>query len=323
MSIESISSNVVTKMSDFKPDIIYLAVGCFMGYYKDITPANNQQNPLFLQPFADKKRMYIFFDPILESPLKLESQMELVETDIGEDYRVLENDTMVVFAIKKPYYFYTNSTSSIEMQTICGFNKILLATIIMYTIEEKKKLFVQDYTGFDINSAYSEFYEVFPKEKMFKHVIFDITQNDGGCFVDFSKYNVYYDSSGDFIQLKFLTLSEMKKLDEGMFKASFHKRIGWLNYHISRQIRIINKEIEGTKYDVLHVEDILKNLSNTYSITNDVSIENLENVITFIIIDITESLELPREILQYIIDNKYNQKIITDTFLPIKTLVGY
>jgi len=309
-------------MSDFQPDVIYLAVGCFMGYYKDITPSNNQQDPLFLQPFAEKKRMYIFFDPALETPLKLESQLELVETESDTDFRVLENDTMIVFAIKHPFYFYAKYISE-ELQKIHGYNKILLATLILYVIEEKKKMFVQDYTGADINSVYTEFFELFPKEKIFKHVMFDITQNDGGCFVDFSKYKVNYDSSGNFIQLKYLSLVEMKKIDESMFKTTFHSRIGWVNYHLSRQIRIINKEIEGNQYDVINIENILKNLSITYSITNEVSIENLENAIMYVIIDVTEALELPRDILKYITDNKYNQKIITDTFLPIKSLVGY
>jgi hypothetical protein len=323
MSLEAICSNIITHFTDFKPDVIYLAIGCFMGHYQDINPSNNQQNPLFLQPFAEKKKMYIFFDPALETPLKLESQIDLVETDSGDEYRVLENDNLIVFAIKKSFYFYGKKDDTAEMQMTFGIQKNLLATILMYATENKIKAFVQDYTGADINDAYMEFFELFPKEDLYKHVIFDITQNEGGCFVDFSKSIVHYDSKGDFIQTKFLTLSEMKKIDPDMFKASFHKRVGWINYHVSRQIRIINKEIEGNQYDIMHVEHILKNLATTYSVTSEISIENLENTITHVVIDIVEALELPRDILKHISDNKYNQKVITDIFSPIKSLVGY
>jgi hypothetical protein len=323
MSLEAICSNIITHITDFKPDVIYLAVGCYMGYYKDINPSNNQQNPLFLQPFAEKKKIYIFFDPALESPLKIESQIELVETYSEDCFRVLENDNLIVFSIKKPFYFYGKKDDASETQLTYGINKILLATIMMYSIENKIKSFIQDYTGADINDAYMDFFELFPKEQLYKHVIFDITQNEGGCFVDFSKSIVHYDSKGDFIQTKFLTLTEMKKIDPDMFKANFHKRVGWINYHVSRQIRVINKEIEGNQYDTMHVDHILKNLATTYGITQEISVENLENTITYVVIDIVEALELPRDILKHITDNKYSQKVITEVFSPIKSLVGY
>lgn len=323
MSFEAICSNIITKMSEFNPDVIYLAVGCFMGYYTEIKPNTNQQDPLFLQKFADKKRMYIFFDPALENPLKLEDQVVLVETVKSDNFRILENDNMLVFAINRPFYFHMFKDSPKDKQDEAGISKILLASLIVYSLENKIKLFVQDYTGDDINDTYTEFFDIFPKNEMVKYIMFDVTQNEGGCFVDFEKSKVYYDSDDNFIQLKFLSLNEMKKIDEETFKKTFQKRTGWINYHVSRQIRIINGEIEGGDHDTYFLEPILKNLSGIYSVTTEVTLKNLENIIMHVVIDIVESLELPRDILQYIIDNKYNQKVITDIFSPLKSMVGY
>lgn len=323
MSFETVCSNIITKMSEFQPDIIYLAVGCYMGYYTDISPKNNQQDPLFLQKFADKKRMYIFFDPAIENPLKLESQIDFVEVDYGDEYRILENDNMIVFSIKKPFYFHMFKDSPKDKQDDSGISKILLASLIVYSLENKIKLFVQDYTGDDINDVYVEFFDIFTKSEMYKYVMFDVTQNEGGCFVDFERTKLFYDKDDNFIHLKFQTLAEIKKHDENMFKTTFHKRVGWINYHVSRQIRIINGEIEGGPHDNYYLEPILKNLSGVYSVTQEITLKNLENIIMHVVVDIIEAMELPREILQHIIDNKYNQKIITDVFSPIKTLVGY
>ena len=56
MSIEDIYLHIINEINIFKPEIIYLAVGCAMSYYSNINPNNNQQYPLFLHPFTNKKK---------------------------------------------------------------------------------------------------------------------------------------------------------------------------------------------------------------------------------------------------------------------------
>jgi len=298
MSIEDIYLHIINEITIFKPDIIYLAVGCAMGYYSNINPNNNQQYPLFLHPFTNKKKLFILIDPYLENPLKLESQINLTETDSGDYYRILQNNNLIVFTIKKLFYFYHYDKNALE--------KIFLNKIISYSIENKIKTFVQDYTGIYIKHAYLEYLE--DNRDIKKYVIFDVTQDHSGCFVDFSKVSIFYDSEEHFIQPYFLTLVEIKKLSFDMFKIHLNKRIDWINYRIFRQIRIINKEIDEDIKNTIDVENILKNLKNIYyNITLEITIYNLENTIKYVIFDIITALELDENFLTNIKTNMINE----------------
>ena len=283
--MESFYWNIMHSIEDFNPCIIYFAVGCSMKHYKDcaISSNNNQQNPSFLQKFKDSKIVYIFVDPELENPLKLESQITLTESYSSEDcYRILKNDNIIVFTINKPFYFYNKKDKVSDIYTTFKINQSFITSLIFYCTENKKKLIVQDYTGIDINNAYLDFYEFFPTIKLDKYVIFDITQNNEGCFINFDNTTVHYDTDGNFIQPNLLTLSKLKELDNNMFNVILTKRINWINYYISRQLRVIKKEIENCQYYNKYIEYILKNLAIIHGITTELSIENLENTIMFV-----------------------------------------
>ena len=324
LSMESFYWNIMNNIEDFNPYIIYFAVGCSMKYYKDcdISSNNNQQNPSFLQKFKDSKIVYIFVDPELENPLKLDTQITLTETYSSDDcYRILKNDNIIVFTINKSFYFYDNKDKVSDIYTTFKINQSFITSLILYCTENKKKLIVQDYTGIDINNSYLDFYEFFPTIKLDKYVIFDITQNNGGCFIDFDNTTIYYDVDGDFIQPNFLTLSKLKELDNNIFKVILTKRINWINYYISRQLRVIKKEIENCQYYNKYIEYILKNLAIIHGITTELSIENLENTIMFVILDIIKAFDLSTDILTHILNNNYNQTIICNTLSHFKTLV--
>ena len=293
-----IYSHIINEIIIFKPDIIYLAVGCAMGNYSIINPNNNQQYPLFLEPFINKKKLIILIDPHLETPLKLESQINLFETESVNYFRVLQNDNLIVFAIKKLFYFYHYDKNTLD--------KIFLNKIISYSIENKIKTFVQDYTGIYIKHAYLEYLE--DNSDIKKYVIFDVTQDHSGCFVDFSKVSIYYDSEDNFIQPYLLTLVEIKKLSFDTFKIHLNKRIDWVNFRIFRQIRMINKEINENIQDTIDVENILKNLKNIYdNITLEITINNLENTINIVVSDIIIALELDETLLTNIKTNMINK----------------
>ena len=298
MSIEDIYLQIIDEITIFKPEIIYLAVGCAMGNYSNINPTNNQQYPLFLEPFTNKKKLFILIDPYLETPLKLESQINLTETNSGDYCRILQNNNLIVFAIKKLFYFYHYDKNTLD--------KIFLNKIISYSIENKIKTFVQDYTGIYIKHAYLEYLE--DNSDIKKYVIFDVTQDYSGCFVDFSKVSIYYDSENHFIQPYFLTLVEIKKLSFDTFKIYLNKRIDWINFRIFRQIRMINKEIDEDIKDTIDVENILKNLKNIYdNITLEMTINNLENTINIVVSDIITALKLDETLLTNIKTNMINE----------------
>ena len=298
MSIETIYANINHYVNTLKPDIIYLSIGCSMKNYNQINSSNNQQNPIFLHSFVNEKKMFILFDPELETPLRLESQLNLIETDSVNYFRVLQTDNLIVFAIKKLFYFYHYDKNTLD--------KIFLNKIISYSIENKIKTFVQDYTGIYIKHAYLEYLE--DNSDIKKYVIFDVTQDYSGCFVDFSKVVIYYDSEDNFIQPYFLTLVEIKKLSFDTFKIHLNKRIDWVNFRIFRQIRMINKEINENIQDTIDVENILKNLKNIYdNITLEITINNLENTINIVVSDIIKALELDENFLINIRTNMINK----------------
>jgi hypothetical protein len=293
-----IYSYIIDEISIFKPAIIYLAVGCAMGHYSIINPNNNQQYPLFLHPFTNKKKLFILIDPQLENPLKLESQINLTETNSVDYLRVLQNENLIIFAIKKLFYFYHYDKNTLD--------KIFLNKIISYSIENKIKTFVQDYTGIYIKHTYLEYLE--DNSDIKKYVIFDVSEDHSGCFVDFSKVSIYYDSEDNFIQPHFLTLVEIKKLSFDTFKIHLNKRIDWINYRIFRQIRIINKEIDEDIKNTIDVENILKNLKNIYdNITLEITINNLENTINYVVSDIIIALKLDETLLTSIKTNMINE----------------
>lgn len=298
MSIETIYANINYYVNTLKPDIIYLSIGCSMKNYRQINPSNNQQNPIFLHSFVNEKKMFILFDPELETPLRLESQLNLMTTYSEDYYRVLQSDNIIVFAINKLFYFYHYDRNTLET--------IFLNNIISYSIENKIKTFVQDYTGININYAYLEFLE--NNSNIKKYVLFDVFQDNCPIIIDFSKVHIYYDSNDNFIQPQFLTLVEIKKLSFDMFKIHLNKRIDWINYRIIRQISMINKEIDENIKDTIDVENILKNLKNIYyNITLEITIYNLENTIKYVLFDIITALELDENFLTNIKTNMINE----------------
>jgi hypothetical protein len=103
-------------------------------------------------------------------------------------------------------------------------------------------------------------------------------------------------------------LDFIKKLSFDTFKIHLNKRIDWINYRIFRQIRIINKEIDEDIKNTIDVENILKNLKNIYdNITLEITINNLENTINYVVSDIIIALKLDETLLTSIKTNMINE----------------
>lgn len=311
-------------LNNTRPDVIYFAVGCFMGHYNDISPANNQQNPKFMQKFDGKKKFYIFMDPLLENPLKLESQINLVinnsSNNIIQDYVVLENNEYKVVAINKHFYFYNNiHISNTHNQEL---DQLFLYGLVNYAVERNIKLIVQNYSGEDISASYNDIASIFGKERVFKNVLFDVTQNEGGCFVDFNRYPIFYDAKDNFIHPRFFSFVEMKKINKDYYKSMLVKRLNILSWQIARHLRILKGELECDNYDKKHIKSIINDMSMIYSINQDITKENLSNLITLMIIDAAESLDVPTDVITYITENNFDQKIITNTVSTMKNLLG-
>jgi len=101
------------------------------------------------------------------------------------------------------------------------------------------KLIAQDFTGSDINN----YYPFNHGHQILKKVLYDPTYGNSGCYVDFSKIEIFRDTNGDFLQPKYLSFRTMKTLAPHLLKEQFSARLYPVVHLLHRLYRIIhNKE---------------------------------------------------------------------------------
>lgn len=300
---ELLFSNIIKQLQLYNPDIIYMAVGCSMINYQTITTQNNQQNPLFMEKF--KRKFYIFFDPLLETPLKIESQINFTNVESSKEFRIFSNNEYFIIAINTLYNYNEND--------------IFIITLISYILDFNKKMILQDYTGNDISKIYLKLFNVFPKDILIKKVIFDITQHDGGCFVDFNNFPIFYDINDDFIQPRFMTLINIKK-DNIYYNKIAIDRMNLISYNLSRYIKILNKFIENTEYEEKIIKEIIYKLSIIYPIKVEITLDNIKKIIVIILSDIIISLQESTDIIDNIVKNDFDQSEIINYISKLKNL---
>lgn len=191
---------------------VMVAVGCSLKYHEEITSKNNQQYPDFLNQFSGKK-LIILIDPFLENPIKLleqfpiEIKLELAEEKLiwystlnksdeeknKEDLDVLANYTNCDYSRK----------DSSDISNIYD--------LVMLCLDSQTKLIWQDYTGYDPKHFFFQMIQNFESTNLLDHVIFDVTQHEGGCFVDLSNILLTLDDRGNFIQERWLQLKYSTK----------------------------------------------------------------------------------------------------------------
>ena len=170
-------------------------------------------------------------------------------------------------------------------------------------------MILQDYTGNDISKIYLQLFNVFPREILIKKVIFDITQHDGGCFVDFNNFPIFYDINDDFIQPRFMTLINIKKDNIYYNKIAIY-RMNIISYNLSRYIKILNKFIENTEYEEKIIKEIIYKLSIIYPIKIEITLDNIKKIIVIILSDIIISLQESTDIIDNIVKNDFDQSEI-------------
>jgi hypothetical protein len=66
-------------------------------------------------------------------------------------------------------------------------------------------MILQDYTGELFRRHYP--IELYERDSLLRHVLFDMTYRDAGCCVDTSAVHIYRDNNGDFVQPSYLPLT--------------------------------------------------------------------------------------------------------------------
>lgn len=277
-------------------DIIYIAIGSAMGEYskEQITDDKNQQFPPFLNKFG--RKMIILIDPQLEEYLAIEYYMKKHNLQFEEhkenNIRILRNEEIIVFAIKDYFYFVEclrfppeeNQEKKDKLDYDLS-NLINLITICLNNLNTK--IILQDFTGRNTTLLYTRLFNFFDKKKLLNRVLFDVTQKEGGCFIEMNEFQAPVDSKGNFIQERYLELTAITN-----HKKFLKKRIDQIIYPISQNFTSLKK---NPSFEIMY-KDIFYILAQTYNIdfdelniNPDYLIKKYEKLIKIVIADIVTS----------------------------------
>ena len=250
---------------------IYFAVGCGMSQYQfsdevksnydfDITEKNNQQYPCFMNKFIGNK-MVILLDGALEFT---ENSVNMIERELvikqyfnriqqpleiiikNEKLRLLKNKDNIVIASKSKFYY--EETQYMTKNEIGEFreNFAMFTHMVERCIRDNKKLIVQDYTGRDLTNVYIRFLDIYGN-KILNNIMFDVTQNNGGCFIELKPTYASMDKNGNFIQEKYLKL--VYCVSSEMYKDIYKSRLTLINYPLSWSIYKLNEDENYSEFD--------------------------------------------------------------------------
>jgi len=319
MQKEILYSNLYHELLAFDPSIIYIAVGCVMG--GEPTPAINQQNPIFMEKYAGQKKFYIFYDPRIETPLTLESQIKLDTKFEKDTLRILENDEYFVISIKD--YFHGYNFLSESFNDVGNEDVTFLLELITYVIENNKKMIVQDFTGNNITLAYDKLFTIFPKQNLLKQVLFDVTEEEGSCYVDFSMHPICYDAENNFIQPRYSTLTEIKKSKNPGFRKITKQRMDIITNYLAYYLRFLRgEEINVYNYNADFIKNNLEKLQIIYNNSIELTDENLSFVILLVFIDIIQSTEQSEDLITTLINDNCNRDKLRVLLNPIRNLLN-
>ena len=238
------SNQMINSITD-TTQLLFVATGCSMkhyvtninannesieqGYTRIVTPENNQQFPLPLHKFQGEK-VFISFDPDMEDIPYLVNMMGLVPSDTNINIRQYHGMNMRLFVIKD-YIEYNNPDSNnyqLHLQFI--FN------LVNRCISTGTKMILQDYTGYNTDILYSKVLTQFigiPKEVMLSQIFFDITQGEGDCMPIFSFDMCNLNVMGNFIQEKYLYLTNHMVQHSPQYIKILKRRLNLLINEIS------------------------------------------------------------------------------------------
>lgn len=288
-------SIIIDKISEINPSCIYIAVGS--AHENGQTDNKNQQYPPFINNMsAGKEIISIQFDPRMETPMTMEGLFDRLDNPLTLINQVTNNDETPYFRIYKNnvgYFFIINDRYFNEINEYMSDDDILqvdyqcafLTTIIEYVSSNSIKLIMQYYTGHDTTYQYIELLDIYGYS-ILKHICFDITHDKGGCYIDLPA-KLDMDENGNFIQYKFMQLTDIKNYSLEKYKNLLTERINLLGYPIALDFINIQESLE---YKLLG-ENAMSFLKHIYHINSDQSLLSMyEELIFLMLSDIIMSL---------------------------------
>jgi hypothetical protein len=232
------------------PSLIYVAIGCGQGGNPPDTPPE-QEYPPQIDVWPGDRKMCILIDPHLEDPI-----------------RAVATEVVTFYPIRQPWDW--NSTA----------DRTFLYGLINFVMRPQSttRLVVQDYTGVDIRPHYP--LEVYPAQELLSRVLFDFTQVNPGCYINFSQHSILCDRNGDFIQTQYLPLMRFGGHRDRL-KYEMQERYLTLTHYVHRLWRI-QEGLEPPR-DWLHVEDVaarIRRLCVAYNLPRSTTQDCLVNLLT-------------------------------------------
>jgi hypothetical protein len=173
-----------------KPDLIYLAVGCSQKHHTR-AQSTPQEYPPFVSDWPGTK-VCILIDPELESPPYCFQELGF------EEPANMKNEQIQFFLLRRSFDYPRPAHWSPAPPNMESDMAFLNALCTIACQSPNTKLIFQDYSGRDI----SDIYPIHIPQVQAK-VLFDVTYNDGGCFIDLNSVNILKETNGDFFQPKY------------------------------------------------------------------------------------------------------------------------
>ena len=322
---------------------VYIGIGANMGHYDVLTQENNQQFPCFLNKLPDQY-LVILIDPCMEQNLKLVeyfeqendplvqiSQINWSENESGQAshfwdesvknrypnktipmMREYSNSRGHYFVINDCFYLdisepnqYTTELKQEKTLESIGFIYQLITTI--FENQRSIKMICQDYTGDDTTNFYTSLFSIFGRDLVTKNICFDVTQQTGGCFINFNSDMIRFDTNGDFIQEKYEKLENIS--DSPHYYEILKLRISFLIYPLSwNYMNLFKSEefIECLSQSVRSHAEIYGIDFNMELSHNDLLLQ-YEQIIHVTIDDIIKSRNLDPDISKYLFENLHNR----------------
>jgi hypothetical protein len=206
-------SDILKYCRESNPSLIYLAVGCAQGHHAR-DKATAQEYPPFVSEWPGKK-ICILIDPILEQPPYCFSDLEVSNQRLSE----IAGAPVVDFTPSLRFYclrqrFETLDAPSVDYKFKSDPAKYEPDMSFLYSLcdiayTSSTKLIYQDYSGRFIDYLYpiNRFKD---PERLKANVLFDVTYNEAGCFVDFKEVKILKKPNGDFMHPEYETLANLR-----------------------------------------------------------------------------------------------------------------
>jgi hypothetical protein len=229
------------------------------------------------------------------------------------------SEDKLIFAINSFYYFELPQYESKHQFQI---DYPFLISLLGYTIENKKKMIVQNFSGTNIQNSYIKLLDVFHKDELFKHIIYDVSNSDGNCGFNFIQFPVRYDHNDNFVNIKFNNLVTLKTLDPNYFKIFCFEIINTINYQLLRKLRMIRGDLEPSNCHDEMLQLFIEKLKVIYPEICDSNLTegNIIKIITVLLQDICESLQIPVKLIQDLSNNGFKQNEVVNSLSPLKKL---